>query len=194
MAGELVPIEALSGGSTDFGPAMRALPNERQRKYVLIRVAQGTKNATAAAELAGYSAVSEGSLRVEAHRLEHSPKIQAAIQEEALRQARYNLGSMMVRASERVGEVLENPQVSAGDTLKAATLIFDRMGLHAVSERKTTVEHIGDSPETIQKIRLLATKLGMDPEKLLGSRLNKQVSVTDVEFVEVQPDPLKGFL
>lgn len=192
--GELVPIEALAGGSTDFGPAMRRL-TELQRKYVLVRVTQGTKNCSAAAELAGYSAKSYGSLKVQAHVLEHDPKIQAAITEEALRQARHNLGSMLVRASERVGEVMENPQVQASDTLKAAAMIFDRMGLHAVSERKTTVEHIGDSPEVIEKVRRLAAILGLDAEKLLGARLNKQkVVVTDAEFEVVPPDPLKGFL
>ena len=193
MAGnDLVPIEALAGGSLDFGPAMRRL-TELQRKYVLVRVTQGTKNCSAAAELAGYSAKSYGSLKVQAHNLEHDPKIQAAIHEEALRQARHNLGSMLVRASERVGEVMENPQVTAGDTLKAAAMIFDRMGLHAVSEHKSTVEHIGDSPEVIDKIKRLAAQLGMDPERLLGARLNKQKAIT-AEYVEVQPDPLKGFL
>ena len=190
---DLVPIEALAGGNTDFGSAMRAL-NERQRKYVLVRVAQGTKNAAAAAELAGYSAVSYGSIKVQAHALEHNPKIQAAITEEALRQARHNLGSMLVRASERVGEVMENPQVAAGDTLKAAAMIFDRMGLHAVSEQKRTVEHIGDSPEVVEKIKRLAAQLGMDAGKLLGPRLNKRPVVTEAEYVEVRPNPLEGFL
>lgn len=194
MAGELVPIEALSGGNTDFGPAMRKLANERMRKYVLIRVMQGRPNFAKAAELAGYSPESEGYLRVQGHRLERDPNIQSAIHEESLRQARHNLGSMLVRASERVGEVMENPQVKAGDTLKAAEIIMDRMGLHAVSEHKSTVEHIGDSPETIERVRRLASKLGIDPEKLLGSRLNKQPVVTDADFSVVPTDPLKGFL
>lgn len=194
MANELVVIEALAGGNTDFGPAMRKLSTELQRKYVLIRVMQGKSNFAKAAELAGYSAVSEGSLRVTAHRLEHDPKIQAAIHEESLRQARHNLGSALVRASERVIDVMENPQNKAADTLKAASIIMDRMGLHQVTEHRSTVEHIGDSPETIERVRRLAATLGLDPEKLLGSRLNKQKPViTDAEFVEVL-DPLKGFL
>lgn len=193
IGGELVPIEALAGGNTDFGPAMRKLPNERMRKYVLIRVLQGKRNTRDAAELAGYSATSDGSLRVQAHHLEHDPRIQAAIAEEAQRQARHNLGSMLVRASERLGEVMENVQTKDADTLKAIAMIFDRTGLHAVSEQRRTVEHIGDSPETIAKIRRLALGLGIDAEKLLGSRLSKQPVVTDAEFVEVV-DPLKGFL
>jgi len=192
---ELVPIEALCNGNTDFGPAMRRLTTELQRKYVLIRVMQSKANLTKAAELAGYSAESQGSLRVTAHRLEHDPKIQEAIQEEALRQARHNLGSALVRASERVIEVMDNPQTKGADALKAAGMIFDRMGLHSVSEVKKTVEHIVDSPETIARVRRLANTLGLDAEKLLGARLSKQVPiVTDAEFVEVAPDPLKGFL
>lgn len=196
---ELVPIEALAGGNTDFGPAMRKLSTEMQRKYVLIRIAQGKPNFRAAAELAGYSAESENSLKVTAHRLEHDPKIQAAIQEESLRQARHNLGSALVRASERVIEIMEDPQQKGAETLKAAGMIFDRMGLHAVSEHKSTVEHIGDSPETIERVKRLALSLGIDAEKLLGARLARQRAVevaTDAEFVEVvpTPDPLKGFL
>lgn len=195
---ELVPIEALAGGNTDFGPAMRKLASEAQRKYVLIRVTQGKPNFTAAAEMAGYSAVSEGSLKVQGHRLERDPRIQAAIHEEALRQAKHNLGSMLVRASERVGEVMENVQTKDEVVLKAASMIFDRMGLHQVSEHKTTVEHIGDSPETIERVRRLATTLGMDVEKLLGARLARQkpAVIIDVEHEDVvrPPDPLKGFL
>lgn len=195
MGGELVPIEALAGGNTDFGPAMRRLPNEMMRKYVLVRVMQGKTNFTRAAEMAGYSAVSENSLKVQAHRLEHDPRVQAAIHEESLRQARHNLGSALVRASERVIDVMENVQAKDSDTLKAASMIFDRMGLHAVSEHKSTIEHIGDSPEVIEKVRRLAASLGMDAEKLLGARLNKQKAVVvDAEYEVVPPDPLKGFL
>ena len=190
---DLVPIEALAGGSLDFGPTMRRL-TPLQRNYVLVRVNQGVKNCAAAAEMAGYANKSYGSLRVQAYMLEHDPKIQAAIHEEALRQARHNFGSMIVRASERVGEILENPQVAPNDTLKAAAMIFDRMGLHAVSEQKRTVEHIGDSPEVVEKIKRLAAQLGMDAGKLLGPRLNKRPVVTEAEYVEVRPNPLEGFL
>lgn len=190
---ELVPIEALTGGDTNFGTAMRKLPNETMRKYVLIRVMQGTSNFMKAAELAGYSAVSEGSLRVQGHRLEQDPRIQAAIHEESLRQARHNLGSMLVRASERVSDVLEDTQAKNSDTLKAASLIMDRMGLHAISESKSTVEHIGDSPEVIEKVRRLAASLGINAEKLLGARLANKPAV-DAEYEIVPPNPLKDFL
>lgn len=193
MRNDLVPMEALAGGDTNFGPAMRALANDRMRKYVLIRVLQGKMNATQAAEDAGYFKESYGGLKVQAFHLEHNPKIQAAIQEEALRQARHNLGSMLVRAAERLGEVLENPQTKEADTLKAVSMIFDRMGLHAVSETRKTIEHIGDSPETIARIRRLASQLGMDADKLLGARLNRQPAI-DVEHEDVPIDPLKGFL
>lgn len=195
---ELVPIEALSGGDTNFGPAMRQLPNDRMRKYVLIRVMQGKPNQGKAAELAGYGGAErdDAYLRVQGHRLEQNPHVQAAITEEALRQARHNLGSMLVRASERVGEVLESTKAKDGDTLKAAAMIFDRMGLHSISEVKKTVEHINDSPETIERVRRLAATLGLDAEKLLGSRLaKKQPVITDATYEEVpRRNPLKDYL
>ncbi len=199
MANELVPIESLCAGNTDFGTAMRKLPNELMRKYVLIRVMQGKPNFGKAAELAGYCAETgnENALRVQGHRLEHDPRIQAAIHEESLRQARHNLGSMLVRASERIGEVLDNPQVKAADTLKAATMIMDRMGLHPISETKQTVEHIGDSPEVVAKVRRLAATLGIDAETLLGARLARKPVVTEAEYEELPSpplNPLKEFL
>lgn len=70
-----------------LGPAMRAL-NARQRAFVDAMYTLGADaDYTTCAKAAGYKAESEGSLRVQAHRLAHSPKVQAAISEEADRRA-----------------------------------------------------------------------------------------------------------
>lgn len=76
---------AAIANESDLGPAMRVL-NERQRAFVDAMFVLGAEATYAdAARSAGYSGDSENALRVQAHRLAHSEKVQAAMREEAER-------------------------------------------------------------------------------------------------------------
>lgn len=161
-----------------LGPAMRAL-NERQRQFVLALLEQGTTNYTRAAAAAGYGNNPE-SLKVQAHRLAHDPRILGAIQEEA--KARITAGVVM--AASQLVQIAENDMTPTRDRLRALEMIMNRGGLHAMSESRQTIVHEADEAGAIARIRTLAATLGLDAKTLLGS-----AGVVDAEFVEVTKPP-----
>ena len=175
-----IPVLITDAEVGKLGPGMRALV-PRQRNFVWALFEQGNRDCTAAARKAGYA--DTPNLKMTAHALWHDERIQAAIHEEGQRR----LNGMVPMALERLASILENPQTDAAAGLKGVNMILDRAGLHAVSERKTTVEHSISDPGTIDRIRLLAASLGVDPERLLGARLARQTQpkVIEGEFEEV---------
>lgn len=171
-----------------MGPKMQAL-TPKMRAFVQAMLDLGMTNHTRCAMIAGYSAASEGALRVAGHRLAHDERVQAAIQEEAGR--RMKSGAIMAT------NVLQTIAETQGhkDQLKAALAILDRSGLHAVSESRQTHEVVFDEKGAVVKIVELCKLTGQDPQKLLGA----YNIVLDAEYTEIAPeteeepfDPLAG--
>jgi len=146
-----------------LGPAMRALSPLMQR-FVVALVQTGCTQAKAA-ELAGYTGSAE-TLRATGHRVAHDARVQAALHEEATRL----IGSTSTMAVNVLIDVAKDKSLAPRDRIKAASELLNRGGLHALSESKLTVEHVGcTEKEQIERIRVLAGQLGIDPKQLLGA-------------------------
>jgi hypothetical protein len=133
---------------------------------------------------------SYGSLKVQAHSLWHSEKIQEAIHEEAARR----LKGMLPMAIETVASIMENPQESGAVRLKAATITMDRAGLHAVSEKINTDGGVAENPDRLKRIVEMARALGMPIEQLLGKRLAIAQPVITADFEELSTEGLEGLI
>lgn len=170
-----------------LGRAMKAL-NEKQRSFVYALVETGG-NASQAAAAAGYGSDSatkeqrENAYRVRGYQLSHDPKVLAAIKEEA--EKRLHSGALLA-ASKLLEMANDN---SSKHQFKAAVELLNRSGLVVATEHKVTVEHKGGSDrEMIERIRLLAGNLGLDPKKLLGSA----GVIIDADFEEVEAATADG--
>lgn len=159
-----------------YGPAMRGL-TDKQRIFVQVLLDTGGTNETAAAR-AAYPDQSENSVAVTAHRMAHSPKIIAAIREEA----ENRLASHTLLASSQIAMIARD--VTHKDCLKACTELLNRGGLPfiAKSEHKVLVTDERTEQEMLERIRHLALAQGLDPKKLLGT----YGVVVDAEFTEVE--------
>lgn len=157
------------------GPAMRKL-NDRQRAFVVAMLDFGGLDNTKAAEAAGYSAGDRNSLRRVAYRLAHDPDIQEAIKEEG--QNRLNSSGIM--AVNTLLEIANDAGTEKKDKLKAIEMIMNRIGMSAKTEHNVNVTRKDlTSDEMIKRIGMLAGKLGVDPQKLLGG------PPVDAEFTEI---------
>ena len=146
-----------------LGPAMQALSPLMQR-FVVALVQTGCTQAKAA-ELAGYTGSAE-TLRATGHRVAHDARVQAALHEEATRL----IGSTSTMAVNVLIDVARDKTLAPRDRIKAASELLNRGGLHPLSESKLTVEHVGRTEkEQIERIRVLAGHLGLDPRQLLGA-------------------------
>ena len=159
------------------GPAMRKL-NERQRAFVVAMLDFGGLDNTRAARAAGYGDGGSGAgIRVTAHRLAHDPDIMEAIREEG--QARMNSAGIM--AVNTLLEIANAVDTEKKDKLKAIEMIMNRIGMSAKTEHQVNVTRKDlTSDEMIKRIGMLANKLGVDPQKLLGG------PVVEAEFTEVE--------
>lgn len=160
--------------------AMQVL-TERQKLFVNHLLTTGSNNMTAAAAAAGYTGTRMIIGRT-AHRLAHDPKIQFAIQEEAKRRVNANVIAAVSRVAELVSH--HDPKIA----LKAAEIVMNRGGIHAVSEVKHSHEVTYNDDEMVQRLAVLAGKLGLDAAALLGqvqvpARLPPPI---DAEFEEVE--------
>lgn len=168
----------------DYGPAMKALRG-RQRAFVLSMLETGKSDNSFHARNAGYTG-NDQSIWATAYRLAHDPKVQAAIHEEAERRLK---GSAILATSTVVKLLDSNDQKIQ---LRAAEMIFNRVGLHATTEHKVTVEHIEDDKTLLDKARRLAGELGIDISKMVGhsheTPLQIAAPVIEGEFVEVAVD------
>lgn len=169
-----------TAGDWKDGPAMLALPNDRWRDFCRMYVRRGRMGAgDALVRAAGFGVNSGVGRRVQAHRLMHDPRMQAAIIEETQRW----MATAAPLAAHRIVAALS--EEDTGVALKAANMIFDRVGLHAVSEQRQTVEHRAD-PEVFREIAALAMALGIEPRRLLGNRV--EGVMIEGEAVEVGDD------
>jgi phage terminase small subunit len=166
---------------------MNALP-EMRRQFVMALMNQGTRNATMAAKTAGYSPGNYEALKVSASRLMHDESVQEAIQEEAKRR----ITAMLPLAIETVATIMENPQEGGATRLKAAQVVMDRSGVHAVSERITREEPLERDPDQIKRIMALSQVLGVPIEQLLGTRV--KAITTDAEYTETSMVGLEGLI
>lgn len=164
----------------ELGPYMRAL-TERQQRFVVAMVELGGQNNTRAALLAGYA--NNDSLRSQAWRLASDLKVQAAIHEVSM--ARLHSGKIL--AVSRLLELVNSNDEKVAH--KAAVSLMDRTGLHAVSEHNVKTQDVSKTDDAmIDRIITLANRLGLDPNKLLGSAGVKG-EVIDGEFKEVKDEP-----
>jgi phage terminase small subunit len=171
-------IEAEDG----LGPAMREL-SERQQAFVRATVElgrQGVQDNSLAARQAGYGRDSEGALRVQAHRLAHDPKIQAAIQEVARKEV---VLAAAVIATPVTISIAMNEKLPAKDRLRACEMLFNRGGMPQQTEHKVTVEHVDDR-RMLEFADRLAAELGVDRAKLIG----KNVQVIEAKAEEVKDE------
>lgn len=173
-----------------LGPKMSRLSPQRQA-FVLALMKQGDRNSTQAARTAGYSEKSPNSLQVQGYRLWHDEAIQEAIHEEASKRIK----GMLPAAVAAVGEILENPQEGGATRLKAAQVIMDRAGIHAVTERINHNEPIETNPDQMKRIIALAQVVGVPIERLLGQRLKQLAKPTEEAlYIEMSMDGLEGLV
>jgi hypothetical protein len=174
----------LADGEGKLGPKMLKL-NVRQRNFVLAVMAQGDRNVTAAAKAAGYASENYDALRVQASRLWHDERIQEAVSEEAYKR----LKGLQPMAVETVAGIMENVQETGAVRLKAAEMLFDRTGFHAVTETINTSNELASDPDRIKRIASMLKALGGEglAQQFMGRRLaviKPEPVAVDAEFEE----------
>lgn len=183
-----------------IGPKMKALPNDRWRRAVVAYLEGGRKNYggqgghnslgySAAYRAAGFDTTNENTIKRQAHTLFHDIRVQEAVIEESKRRAVLHLPL----AIDVHTEIMLDPQHK--DRFNAARSIMDRAGLHAVTEQHSTLS-VTMTADDRAKAVMLAERLGVPLEKLVGNRMAKQIAapteepmVTDAEFEEVPDEP-----
>lgn len=168
---------AMIPAEIDWGPAMKALPNDRWRAFVMAMVNMGVGvNHAECARMAGFDdgGNSEGYSKVQGHHLSHDPRVQAAIQEVG----RSRLRALTTEAIKCLSEGLTATKIAGKfDTevpdwaarRATADSILDRGGLHALSEHHVVVTTTKTREEKLIEIAKLAKLLGKDPKELLGN-------------------------
>ena len=158
----------------DYGPAMRALPNDRMRGFVSALV-QGVPSGSAA-KLAGYR-----KRHTNPGRLTQDPRVQAALLEESMKVLRTD-GVLCIRY---LREIAGDQTQKAADRLKAIEMTLSRSGFASTTQHNVTVTQKSDG-QLKQELLAMADELGLDAaakQKLIGG------PVVDAEFVEVKPLP-----
>jgi len=176
------PGLALKVPDGNLGPAMRALPTDRQRAFVLALFTLGTADYTKAARAAGYGGENPDNVRFIAHRIAHDDRVQAAIQEEARR--RLHAGA--ITAVGVIHEAMADPDRRVA--LKAAHMLLDRAGLHPTTEHKVTVDNKSEA-EALRDVKAILTRMGLSVD--LQRKFLEHVGVVDVEFEEVDSPSAK---
>ncbi len=182
----------------EYGEAMKALPNDRMRLFVLALLDQPHRDASAAAREAGYANPGGDSsyLRVKGHLLSHDPRVQEAIREEGYKR----MGAHAILASTVLVEIAQgNHGAEAKDRLKAAGMILNRVGLNEKTEHKVTVTQNKSETEKVDEIVNIALKLGLDPKALLGqagytmpavsasAEIPQKGEIVQAEYTDVTP-------
>ncbi len=146
-----------------------------QQRFVLAMASDPLATPSEWARAAGYGAERKGG-----HDCRLNPKIEAAAQE--LARAHLNtfgpvlgVGVMMM--------IARNPEHK--DQLKAASALANRAGFHETSEHMVKVEHTDRTGKAlVERIKLLAAGLGMDPSGLLG--VNAAPKLIEGEVVDAK--------
>lgn len=154
---------------TDYGPKMSAL-TQLQRAFVMSMVTAPGMPDWKYAEMAGYAG-NNLTLRVRACELLQQKNINDAIHECAGMRMR----SAALVAAEVLVRIAGSDESSDGQRIKAAQALLDRVGL--APQQNIHVEH-NHTDRTgaalMDRIRELAAKHGLDPEKLLGAQVSRE--------------------
>lgn len=170
------PLPEVEGA--EWGPAMKALPSDRHRAFVLAlyQIKPGYGAHVAAARLAGFgtSTSSTKSWSVIASRLAHDEKILSALHEEDQKRIR----ASAPRAIRALANLIEDPEHK--DHARGIAMVLDRV--HPAETTHTVkVEHrvplMVATAEIMARIAKLATRAGLDPLRLAPP--------VDAEFVEI---------
>lgn len=159
-----------------LGKAMAKL-SPQQRAWVQSYVDTGGKSATASAGAAGYAPGNYDAQKVQGWKLKHNPDVLAAIRELAEKRVSANAAYAM----DVLVEIAQDP--THKDRFRAATEIANRSGMIVAQKVEHTHEVGVTGLAMVDRIKLLAKSLGMDPSHLLGR------AYTDAEFVEVKALP-----
>src|SRR5262245_18621689 len=153
----------------DLGERMRKLTVKQRRFVIELHCGPcGYGSEVRAARAAGYGTAtsSDLALRVEAHRVLHNPKVQAALRE---------VGGKIIRA-EAFQSIRTTVEIARDkthkDCLKANIALMDRGGFaiethHTVTVQRTPEMIAVDAEKIIERIRELTAKLGLEPVKLI---------------------------
>ena len=174
----MVTDVAFTNDETGYGPAMLKL-TINQRRFVLYLLDNIGCNWQAAYIAAGYSNTTSA-LAAGVNQLRHNPKIIAALAE----MCRRRLDSGSLAALNALDTIVNNPNHKSH--FEAIRLVLALTGFQEVKQQKIEVDHNLVHPqEAIAKLKALAQRQGIPADRLL-----EQCSeVTDVEFVEVEPQP-----
>lgn len=165
---------------------MLALPNDRWRAFVvaLLDVDATRGRYTEAARRAGFDQ-NPAALQVTAFRMAHDTRVQEAVQEEARKRLNSNL-PLALKAAEDI--LLDTNHKDRALMVKT---VFDRTGLHGITETKHTHEFIGDDAALLQRAVILAERLGIPIAQLIGRSAALKLTgpqVQEAEFVEVKKE------
>jgi hypothetical protein len=138
-----------------FGPLMSALA-PRQQAWVLAMFATGTWNATAAVRTAGYRGNS-AVMKVQAWRLVHSPKVQAAMQEYG-RSMPHAYNPLMVKNLIHLATKAKKEEVR----LRATLALLNRGGLLPLVDVRQRHEAVVTYDEKLMELQRLARLNGDD--------------------------------
>jgi len=152
-----------------------------QRKFIYAMYQSPQQTPTEWARTAGYSDNGGSMIRVQAHKLWHDERIQAAILEEGQRLCR-GVAPLALRT---VMEIMTNPQELGSTRLRASEFFAVRGGVHTVTEQKVSHEIVLNDEQKIERLRVLEAKLGLDPGRLVGRTLALRKPAIEAEYEEV---------
>jgi hypothetical protein len=158
------PLPVVDG--TDWGPAMKALPSDRHRAFVLAlyQIKPGYGAHVRAAQIAGFgtSTSSSKSWSVIASRLAHDERVLAALHEEDQKRIR----ASAPRAVRALAHLIEDPDHR--DHARAIGMVLDRV--HPIeTTHHVKVDHshkIVATEQVLERIRQLALAAGLNPQAL----------------------------
>lgn len=133
-----------------YGPAMAAL-SPMQRRYVELRYENALMTEFRCVELAGYKGKYDA-IKKMAYRLKNNPLVQAAMKEAGETIYRDKL-PITINA---IDNIIRDPKHR--DHAKVLHGLLDRVGMHAVTETKTTVTHQIDRADLLVKLAALMEK------------------------------------
>jgi hypothetical protein len=172
---------------TEWGPAMKALPSDRHRAFVLAlyQIKPGYGANVKAAKMAGFgtSTSSAQSWSAIATRLAHDERILAAVFEEDQKRIR----ASAPRAIRALAHLVESP--AHKDHARAIGMVLDRVHpvetTHHVKVERTDKPSVGDLTE---RLLAIALTFGLDPQKVLATP-QKAIAAPptiDGEFKEIK--------
>jgi phage terminase small subunit len=173
-----IPSKALAlATKQEFGPCMSAL-NDRQKAFVIAHYQSDGKSATASARAAGYeTGQSMNSLKLQAYRLIHSPKVQLAMQE-------YGRGTFQVWNPAMIKNMAMLALKGKSEQVRQAATadMLNRGGLSAVVNVHHEHQHVISYDEKLLELQRLARLAGDDPQRAIEGL----PTVSDAVYEEVE--------